>query len=237
MEIRKINLLLLVVAACAVMPVFSPACSGGTSGGGGGGGHANPDPQYVDVNSTSPFSYSWVELYNASDSWMNAAAERIRQCNVGLYKATEGHMRLGSQNLYRNRGDGNIIIENLDSWNISGGGCGTCYTRTTTRGRTVTKEYYIVLCGNFMPDIFLHEFCHGQFEKGGDEYLCTSCVMGTYMIGRMQELMRYCDAGNCLVTGIYSRCWENWILQKYSGWGHTGADPGTPSACEVIIHY
>lgn len=215
----------------AALIVLIPSCSGGKSSGTGSSSAPPYDGVYFDTLSASPFVYTWGQVRDADLSWLESTADRIRECNQGLYKATEGYLRLGTQELSDKATQANIIIENLNQWQIEGGSAAKCWTQYYGPDRS----YYIILCGNFQPDIFLHEVCHGQFDKQIEEYSCSICVMGTYMRPRNPELMHFCDSSDCQVSGAARDCWNNFILVENPSWNHTGSNPGTAPVCNVII--
>ncbi len=204
-----------------------PNGTGPTGTGTNSGVYVNPR------EAESPFCFKWTTPVDADQAWLEMTADKIRECNVGLYKATEGQAQLGTQYLSDKSPKSNITIENLDSWLISYGAAGLC-SKWVEPG-VPYKTYRITLCGKFKPDIFLHEFCHGQFEKSGEEYKCKICIMSPYDVDRKTQLLHYCDSADCQVGGEWGDCWGQFILKKYTSWTHTGKDPGSPGDCIVEV--
>jgi hypothetical protein len=215
--------------AILALILYSPGCGGGSkssrSGGGGGGTSTNTGTNTGNVGDAAAIDFTWGTKFNASQAWLESKADKIKtDFAVGMWIATEGQMYLNNQTFKNGHETGNVVYENEDSWTLAGGSCGKC--------SWATSPYRITLAGKAPCDIFLHEFCHGQFVFHGEEYSCEICVMAPYNIDMGTNKQHYCDSADCM-AGSY--CWDNYILKKYSGWSHTGAAPGAAPACNVTI--
>lgn len=203
-----------------------PITDGGGGGGGLTGGTAGGDGQYVISGTQTSFGFDWGVNGDATQSQLDQIKAGIEASGGGLWRATEGNLRFVDQNLYNQSAERNIVIVNS-----LGGSAGICHMQTSG----TTRSYYIELVGvDFHQDVFLHEFCHGQFWKSSEEYDCAICVMGTHMVGNTVE--NYCYSGDCQTSTSSARdCWGNYITQKYS-FNRTGNRPSASSAPNFTVY-
>ncbi|TET31596.1 MAG: hypothetical protein E3J72_22035 [Planctomycetota bacterium] len=208
-----------------------PGCGGnGKSSGSGGiastgtgtGNGGNP-------GNAVPRDYTWAVEVSASQSDLEALSERIQGFASGIWNATEGQMYFRNQTL---KGSGNAEIyfthvDLNDKYNPNGTGGMTQPHRAG--GFTMWIPAGCTLAN------FLHEIGHGEFGKDGEEYYCTTCVMGGGDM-RPDDWQKYCDKTTCTVGGTaQAYCWEDCILKKFPAWTHTNNAPGGQPACTVDI--
>ncbi len=169
---------------------------------------------------------SWGTKFEASQAWLEAKAEVIKgDFAQGVWVSTEGQMYLRNQTLRNGRDENTRIrFDNPDGMYTSKGDAGVC--------SPYPPPYKILLPGGVPSDIFLHEFCHGQFVKHVEEYNCSPCIMGAYNISRKTQKWHYCGSDDCKSKSF---CWDDYMLKKYPDWTHTGRDPGPAPACVVTI--
>jgi len=173
---------------------------GGNSTGGGGTGSAG-----------TTWDFKWVRIKECSAADVEAAVNFIQDCNVGLYKSTEGQGMLGDQIFRHSR---QATDEQVVLMQMSGGACNMTRMRIPDR---------------LVEHIFLHEFGHMKLNVLGEEYSCSKCNMASYH-GQLSR--HFCDEIECNGGMV---CWEQCLMQIYSNWTHTGADPGVPQQCKVTV--
>ncbi|TET33991.1 MAG: hypothetical protein E3J72_15475 [Planctomycetota bacterium] len=252
---RRLSLPLLVIAIIS-LACCSIACSKkGKSSKGGGTGSGTTGPNGTgtgtgsgtgtgDPGNAKAKDLVWGVQPDAPSSWLEATANQIRtEFATGVWKSTEGQMYLRTQVLKNNvdRGslwsnpqlyeaDFDVVFTNLDSYFITGSNTINACSRPTSRG------WLMGLPGKVPFDLFLHEFCHGEFKKLPEEYSCDVCAMSDVVWDRPAPLNRYCDNADCELPGTAAAgCWENFILKRYPNWTHTRRDPGNHPTCTVEI--
>jgi hypothetical protein len=176
----------------------------------------------------------WGANFQADTAWLEAMAGRIKtEFAHGLWVATEGQMFLSSQTLKNGASGADVKFMTRDTDLLPGGAAGVC------EHSYHSPDWFMELPGKAAVDNFLHEFCHGHFQKFGEEYTCDVCVMGQYQLGRNPQRLHYCNADDCKVIDSHpsiADCWGQKLLAKYSNWTNTGRDPGTPPSCAVTIN-
>jgi hypothetical protein len=172
-----------------------------------------------------PLDFNWGTSFNASQAWMESKADEMKTDYApGLWKATEGQMYLCNQTFTNGDSNARFLFQNADSWTIPGyPAIGRCDIQVT--------PFRLYFAGMAWGDVFLHEFCHGEFVKHTEEYNCSICIMGKFKVGNITKKWHYCDESDCMAN---SYCWP-YILKQYSDWVHTGKDPGSSPVCQVTI--
>ncbi len=204
--------------------------SGGGAGGGGGTGSGTGTGTGTGGNGTGTGTGGGGTGAAADKVWnanalvqakqtaagMEAYADHLKTCNIGLYKSTEGQGMLGDLILRSgvSRTDEKIIFM------PKGYGCGTSYP----------GSHLEVDSGDPLEHVFLHEWGHFALGVHLEEYSCSICNMANNAPGRLNR--HFCDTNDCIANG---KCWDNCILPSFSGWTHTGADPGNPPDINITI--
>jgi len=199
--------------------------TGTSTGTGSGSGTGNPGSA---VALDMIFATDW----DATQSWLEAKVNEIATSYAeGIWKASEGQIYLKSATMI------NLGLTDIDVGYSDGPDARTLTSIPGAPGycRTNASGYMIVLAGGTSRSVFMHEFGHGEFRIKGEEYDCTACLMQR---GDGAHALQYCDTNNCLDSTRKSEgaCWDGFILQKYTGWTHTGANPGATPACQTTIN-
>lgn len=217
----------------------NPVPSGGTGiGTGTGTGTSTSTGTGGNIGGAEGIDLRWATEPQADQAWLEAMADRIANAGVsdggasggpaaGIWKSTEGQGYLRNQTLTSGSTDAEIVFKNLDSDSVFGGAAGACESPLPGSPR----GYRIYLGGRFYLNCFLHEFCHGEYKRGPEEYSCSVCAMASANHGGPNPVV-YCHSGNCMSS---NPCWENYITKAYPGWSYTGGDPGNHPSCTVTI--